>query len=100
MSLMQKCIRRGRADLALRAAATLLVDAPDRLWRRIGGIAFEDVGGKRVRADLGGEWAVANFIIEAMARANKCRSSDDLLMSVELHPAFAAARQSLTLLTD
>jgi hypothetical protein len=44
MSAMQKAIRRGRQDLALSAAATLLRDAPDKLWRRIGCIAFEDVG--------------------------------------------------------
>jgi len=44
MSLLQKAVRRGRSDLALRAAATLLRDAPDRLWRRLGVIAFEDVG--------------------------------------------------------
>ncbi|RBP78013.1 hypothetical protein DFO80_1519 [Rhodobacter sp. 140A] len=36
MSLLQKAVRRGRNDLALRAAATLLRDAPDRLWRRLG----------------------------------------------------------------
>ncbi len=35
MSLLQKAVRRGRKDLALRAAATLLRDAPDRLWRRL-----------------------------------------------------------------
>ena len=39
MSAMQKAIRRGREDLALGAAATLLRDAPDKLWRRIGCIA-------------------------------------------------------------
>jgi replication-associated recombination protein RarA len=44
MSAMQKAVRRGREDLALRAAATLLRDAPDKLWRRVGCIAFEDVG--------------------------------------------------------
>ena len=44
MSLMQKAIRRGEERLALRAAATLLRDAPDRLWRRCGAIAYEDVG--------------------------------------------------------
>lgn len=44
MSLLQKAVRRGRSDFALRAAATLLRDAPDRLWRRLGVIAFEDVG--------------------------------------------------------
>ena len=35
MSLLQKAIRRGKERLALRAAATLLRDAPDRLWRRV-----------------------------------------------------------------
>ena len=40
MSLMQKAIRRGREDLALRAAATLLRDSPERLWRRCGGDCF------------------------------------------------------------
>ena len=69
MSALQKAIRRGREDLALGAAATLLLDSPDRLWRRIGCVAFEDVGigcldavglatvalaGKQVRAGLGG----------------------------------------------
>ncbi len=33
MSILQKGVRRGREDLALRAAATLLRDAPDKLWR-------------------------------------------------------------------
>jgi replication-associated recombination protein RarA len=95
MALSQKAVRRGRADLALQAAATLLLDAPDRLWRRCGCAAFEEIGvadpeivglvtvalsGKRIRAELGGEWAVASFIVEAMAKAVKCRSSDDLLM--------------------
>jgi hypothetical protein len=42
MSAMQKAIRRGREDLALSAAATLLRDAPGKLWRRIGCIAYED----------------------------------------------------------
>jgi hypothetical protein len=42
MSAMQKAIRRGREDLALSGAATLLRDAPDKLWRRLGCIAYED----------------------------------------------------------
>ena len=49
MSVMQKAIRRGRDDLALRTAATLLKGTPERLWRRCGVIAFEDIG----VADLG-----------------------------------------------
>ena len=78
MSLLQKAIRRGRNDLAQRAAATLLHDTTrDRLWRRLGVIAVEDVGlgdlaavrlvvtaltGKRARADLGGKWPVASYL--------------------------------------
>lgn len=44
MSLLQKAIRRGRQELALHAASTLLDIAPDRFWRRAGVIAFEDIG--------------------------------------------------------
>ena len=36
MSLLQKAIRRGQEGLALRAAATLLKDPSERLWRRLG----------------------------------------------------------------
>ena len=43
MSAMQKVLRWGRDDLALSAAATLLRDGPDKLWRRIGCIAYEDI---------------------------------------------------------
>ena len=107
MSAMQKSIRRGREDLALGAAATLLRDAPDRLWRRLGCIAAEDIGlgdldavgiataalaGVRKRADLGGDWPVACAVVAALADAPKCRAADDLLMICELHPAYARQR--------
>jgi hypothetical protein len=95
MSALQKAIRRGRVNLALSAAATLLRDSPDRLWRRLGGIAPEDVGvgslegmnvataamaGKRKRAEAGGDWAVAHAVIHTLSAAAKCRAGDDLLM--------------------
>jgi replication-associated recombination protein RarA len=114
MSAMQKAIRRGREDLAHSAAATLLRDAPDKLWRRIGCIAYEDVGlaslevvglatvslrGKQARAALGGEWAVASCVVAELSRAPKCRAADDLLMACELHPAYAEARAELPYLT-
>jgi hypothetical protein len=114
MSTMQKAIRRGRADLALSAAATLLRDAPDKLLRRVGCVAFEDVGlaafaavglatvslgGKQARAALGGEWAVASCVVAELSRAPKCRAADDLLMACELHPAYADARVRLPRLT-
>jgi hypothetical protein len=110
MSLLQKSIRRGHEALAQRAAATLLRDSPDRLWRRCGGIAFEDIGvtdldvvslvtavlaGKMFRARAGGERAVACFIVSRMAHAAKCRAADDLLLAVDLHPEFEMARREL-----
>ncbi len=113
MSIMQKAIRRGREDLALRAAASLLRDSPDRLWRRCGVIAFEDIGvadlvtigmvvaalgGKAFRAKLGGEWPVASTIVSAMARAPKCRAEDDLVMIIERHPALEEARRAYSTL--
>src|SRR5258708_39382453 len=111
MSAMQKAIRRGREDLALSAAATLLRDAPDKLWRRLGCIAYEDVGlaaldtvgiatvslgGKQARAALGGEWAVASCVIAELSQAPKCRAADDLLMACELHPAYAETRTEMS----
>jgi hypothetical protein len=110
MSVMQKAIRRGREETALRAAATLLRDSPDRLWRRCGITAFEDIGvadldvvaevtaalaGKSYRSRVGGEWAVAATIISRMARATKCRTADDLFTAAEGHPSLDSARQQL-----
>ena len=107
MSALQKAIRRGRKDLALRAAATLLRDAPDRLWRRLTCIAAEDIGlgdldavalataamgGKRLRSAIGGDWSVACAVVAALVAAPKCRAADDLLMICELHPAYARQR--------
>ena len=44
LSTLQKAIRRGEEALALRAAATLRIEGPHALWRRLGIIAFEDIG--------------------------------------------------------
>ena len=109
MALLQKAVWCGRTDLALQAAATLLLGARDRLWRRCGGIAFEDIGladldvvgsvaaslSKRLRSSLGGEWSVASLVVCLLAEARKCRAADDLLMCAERHPAFAEARREL-----
>jgi hypothetical protein len=40
----RNAICRGRDDLARRAAEILLRDAPEKLWTRIGCVAYEDVG--------------------------------------------------------
>lgn len=108
-SLLQKAIRRGRLALALQAAATLLAKDPPRLWRRLACIAAEDVGlgdlnalglataalAKRRRVEAGGDWLSACCVAAALAAAPKCRSADDLLMTVRLHPAFGDSRAAL-----
>jgi hypothetical protein len=110
MSLLQKAIRRGEDHIALQAAATLLHIDPARLWRRLGCIAFEDIGvahldtvylvtaalaGKTFRARIGGEWPVASFLVSQMTQAPKCRAADDLLMFVEAHPSLKQVRADL-----
>jgi hypothetical protein len=110
MSLLQKAIRRGESQLAHNAASTLLLIAPDRLWRRCGAAAFEEIGiadleivslvtaaitGKQYRATLGGEWKVASYIVDRMVRATKCRSADDLLLIADSNPLFRKARADL-----
>ncbi|WP_440409448.1 hypothetical protein [Neorhizobium petrolearium] len=111
MSVLQKAIRREEVGVALQAAVTLLHADPNRLWRRLICAAYEDIGmgdvnavalvngamsGKLVRRSLGGEWAVASFLVERLASTRKCRAADDLLMALQAHPAYAAERLSLT----
>lgn len=110
MSAMQKGIRRGDVELALRAAATLLKSDPAKLWRRLAGIVFEDVGlasvdmirlviaatsSKSLHQEYGGEWAVASRLVEQMAISPKCRSTDDLLWTTSHHHELAELRASL-----
>ena len=110
MSAMQKGIRRGDVDLALRAAATLLKSDPAKLWRRLTGVAVEDVGfgsvdtirlvmaataGKSFRQQFGGEWAVASLLVEQMAISPKCRAADDLFLAVSHHHELEVVRADL-----
>ncbi len=110
LSALQKAIRRGNEDLALRSAMNLMIGGPHAIWRRLGIIAFEDIGvanidavgwvtvviGKpEVRRRLGGEWAVADFLIRALCRSAKCRATDDLVHLIERDPALADLRDEL-----
>jgi hypothetical protein len=107
---LQKAIRRGESELAQHAAATLLLIAPERLWRRCGAAAFEETGvadletvslvtaalaGKRYRATIGGDWKVASYIVDRMTKAPKCRAADDLLLTADSHPLYRWARSDL-----
>ncbi|MGY3332976.1 hypothetical protein ACVILI_005993 [Mesorhizobium sp. USDA 4775] len=92
--------------------ATLLKADPTKLWRRLLGIVFEDVGlasvetihlvitatsGKTVRQQFGGgEWAVASLLVKQMCEARKCRAADDLLIAISHHHELEALRDDLT----
>ena len=110
LSAMQKSIRRGHENLALRAAANPMIGGPHAIWRRLGIIAFEDVGvanidavgwatvliGKpEVRKRLGAEWKVMCFLIRALCRSAKCRATDDLVHLIERDPALTDLRDEL-----
>lgn len=109
MSAMQKGIRRGDVDLATRAAATLLKSDPAKLWRRLVGIVFEDVGlgsletvrlviaatDRSARQQFGGDWPVAFLLVEQMAISPKDRATDDLLWTVAQHHELEELRASL-----
>jgi len=110
LSAMQKAIRRGDENLALRAAMNLMVGGPHAIWRRFAMIAFEDVGvanidlvgwatvmiaKPEVRKRLGGEWKVADFLIRTLCRSAKCRAADDVLHLIERDPALTDLRDQL-----
>lgn len=107
MSLMQKAIRRDDQGFALAAAASLLTTAPDRLWRRLTITAFEDIGiadidligltvvaaaSKTLRKQIGGEWAVASYLVTRLAISVKCRAADDLAYLAEDSPQLEGQR--------
>ena len=111
MSIMQKAIRRGREDLALRAAASLLRDSPDRLWWRCGVIAFEDIGVADLVNNRNGCRRARRQGVQSEARRRvagrqhdrgqqwrerqKERAADDLFMIIERHPALEQARRHI-----
>jgi len=68
-SVLQKSIRRGDADLAARAAMTLLMMDPAALWQRMLVIGFEDVG-------LGDMEAVGTATMATSARWRKAMGGD------------------------
>jgi hypothetical protein len=107
-SLLQKSIRRGDADLAVRAALTLFRLRRSGIWRRFMVIAFEDVGAASVdallatvragidpawRASIGGDERVIAYIAGLLAEAPKDRSSDHLICSSRSYAPFEEARQ-------
>ena len=109
-SLLQKAIRRGASELASAAARTLYDANPAAVWRRLTGIAFEDIGiaspdtvvavtcacrDGQWRAQMGGPDLVLTALARALAQATKDRSADYLVCAAQKHPAFGDLRDVL-----
>jgi MgsA AAA+ ATPase C terminal len=108
-SILQKSIRRGDADTARRAAATLLQQDRSALWRRLVVIAFEDIGigcieaviaavavtDAKFRRQTGDDQVLAS-LVALMCEAPKDRSSDYLAVAVQ-HPRLASAARHLAM---
>ena len=94
-SCLQKAIRRGDAELALRALAALIREDRYGIWRHLIIIAFEDVGAanfgvvaqlvaasfdRKWRERVGGTWRVAAFLTWELASGPHCQAACDLLL--------------------
>ena len=92
-SIMQKAIRRGMTDLALRAASTLVTTDRRTLWRRLLVTALEDLGIGEIdllarivaayrdrswRAQVGGEWRVVSALIAQACAGTRDQTANDL----------------------
>lgn len=92
-SVLQKAIRRGMLDLALSAAAQLVVIDRRTLWRRLIVTALEDLGPQEFdttaaivcaarksdwRSQMGGDWPVVAELIRRACAGTRCQVVNDL----------------------
>jgi hypothetical protein len=107
-SSLQKCVRRGHVDLALRAAATFSEIDPVGLWRRLISIACEDIGAADTQVVIEtialatspawrskhGETQLLAYIVQRLAEASKDRSADLLMLAVRYHASLGEMRET------
>ncbi|HTM80195.1 hypothetical protein [Asticcacaulis sp.] len=106
-SALQKAIRRGEADIALAALATLFEAVGEGIWRHLTVIALEDIGAagidtvarvvaagrnRKWRALLGGDWRAASVLVCQMAAERHCQAACDLLMRLTNDPLREGSR--------
>lgn len=110
-SAMQKAIRQGNADLAVRMVYALWGLDPKYVWRRLCTVAIEDIGigdvrltaammwvsGKeKWRISHGGDALVLTLIVKLLAEAPKDRHACDLLVWADLAPELAERRHDFS----
>ena len=106
-SCLQKAIRRGETQIALRSLATLLKEDRRSVWRHLIVIALEDVSladigtvqevvaagrNQSWRQERGGDWAIASFLVRKMCEGSHCQAVCDLLLCVLNRPSLEEAR--------
>lgn len=113
-SSMQKAIRRGHTDTALRAAMSLWLQDRRSFWRRAQTISVEDVGPAspetvvkvmtvheapawRLRV---GDLRTSMFLIKLMSEAVKCRIAEQQFTICSLAPEYQNLRQELSSFND
>ena len=109
-SAMQKAIRQGDVETALRMAQGLWSFDPEYLWRRLPVIAMEDIGvadpalvaavlwvagKKQWREQNGGHQKVLYCLVDRLARSVKDRSVCDLVCWVTYCPDMAEKRKAM-----
>lgn len=113
-SVMQKAIRRGDVNTALKSGMTLWRDDAVSFWRRLHIVSVEDVGvaapetvamtllafnasaWRRKRDDL----RIGLTLVKLLAEGVKCRLGDEVYTIAANASAYEDARQSLTRETD
>ena len=109
-SVLQKAIRRGMVDLALSAAAQLVIIDRRTLWRRLLVTALEDLGlqefgtiaaivcaarNARWRSQIGGDWPVIATLVHRACAGTRNQAANDL-WNIALHdPALADVKADL-----
>ncbi len=108
-SALQKAIRRGDEDIALRIGYTLWLTDRQRFWRRLHITALEDVGVADINALIQTLVATANpywrkkmgdartglYLIRLLCRSVKIRIADSLFIQAERSSVYATLRQEL-----
>jgi len=102
---LQKAIRRGDTELAVRALVNLSLHDPRSVWRHLAIIAAEDIG--VANADLisklistrqasrgRAEWPMATPLVAEMSQSLHCQAACDLLLRLENDPSLERDRLS------
>lgn len=113
-SAMQKAIRRGEIERAVKAGATLWHSDRQNFWRRLHIISLEDVGPVSVDAVVKtlmatalpvcrkriGDLRVGLHLIRLLCDAHKTRMADELFIQIEHAIEHAAMRDKLSVAQD